>query len=58
MHCLLECSYMIKGILALVIFLDQLCKVEGLTFLPSFVDLLGGLLASNSILGMEMALEP
>ena len=39
-------------------FLTSFCKAEGLTFLPFFATLLGGLLASDSILGMDIALEP
>ena len=34
------------------------CKAEGLTFLTLFAALLGGLLTFDSILGMEIALEP
>ena len=49
---------MIKGIPLPSYFLTSFCKADGLTFLPSFATLLGGILAFDSILGMEIALEP
>ena len=38
-------------------FLTSFCKAEGLTFLPLFATLLGGLLDLDSVLGMGIALE-
>ena len=48
----------LKGSPLLSYFLTSFCRAEGLTLLPSFATLLGGLLASDSILDIGIALEP